>query len=168
MLYRETSADVFTPWSGEPINGIVYPSSIARKWAPADLAALSLYAPIRPEVPEGKRIVSETVQRVQGVVQFVHELGDLPQDELYPPLEPWRFWSIVELSGITEAGLRAAVDNMSDASERTLAKAKLNNPPGGSFTRSDPLFANQELLAALNIDAAGIDSLWTQAHGLSG
>ena len=88
------------------------------------------------------------------------------QDDLHPPLDPWRFWAVVELSGLTEAGLYAAIEAQPDAAFRAVAKAKLRNPPGGKYHRSDALFADASLLSALNLDAAGVDALWTQAHAL--
>lgn len=87
-------------------------------------------------------------------------------DDLHPPLDPWRFWAVVELSGITEAGLYAAIDAQPEASFRAIARAKLRNPPGGKYHRSDALFADAGLLTALNLTAATVDTLWSQAHAL--
>lgn len=78
MLYREHPPGTFARWNGEPINGIAHPRSIEQRWSEAELAAAGLYVPVRPDVPEGKLVVSETVQRVEGVVQFVYELEDQP------------------------------------------------------------------------------------------
>lgn len=171
MLYLETP-EGFAPWAGEPIGGVVHPRNIEQLWSGAELAAVGLYTPVQPAVPEGKRVASRTVQRIGGVVKFVNTLEDIPAptlDELYPPLEPWRFWAIVDMPGsIGEANLRGAIDAHPDAAFKAVARAKLNNPPGGRYHRSDALFSNEALLGALGIDEATVNTLWTQAHGLPG
>lgn len=85
-------------------------------------------------------------------------------DELYPPLEQWRFWSIVDLN-FGEGALLTAVETLDDPL-KTLAKRILQFPPGGTFTRSNPLFSNAALMAALSIDEAGINALWDAGHNL--
>ena len=91
----------------------------------------------------------------------------LQLDDIYAPLEPWRFWAIIEMPGsVGEANLRATIDAHIDPVFKAIAKAKLNNPPGGSYTRSDALFTNEDLLTAVGIDEDTINSLWTQALAL--
>lgn len=82
MLYRETE-NGFEPWYGAAINGIKYPANIEQLWLPGDLAAIGLYAPVYPPVPEGKVVTGESVQRINGVVTYVYTLEDLP-----PPPTP--------------------------------------------------------------------------------
>lgn len=84
----------------------------------------------------------------------------------FQPLEPWRFWAIVELSGMGEETLRAAVDLIPDDTFKIVAKAKLANPPGGVFNRDDPLFSNSFLMMQLGKTAEEIDQLWQQALAL--
>lgn len=90
MLYLETT-DGFSRWTGEAINGVRYPMSIEKHWTTEDLAAIDLYAPApAAAVPNGKVVTATTVQRIDGVVQFVNTLEDAPvidwdsvdQDEL--------------------------------------------------------------------------------------
>ncbi len=82
MLYRE-AAEGFVPWSGEPIDGILHPRDIGRLWSAAELEAVGLYAPAEAApVPDGKRVTSTSVQRVEGAVRYVHALEDIP------PIEP--------------------------------------------------------------------------------
>lgn len=71
-VYIETESGL-TPWLGEPIDGILHSPQIAQLWSDSDLAAIGLYrpAPATP-APEGHRIVETTVERVEGVVRFVH------------------------------------------------------------------------------------------------
>jgi len=81
-LYLETS-EGFAPWNGQPIAGILHPRDIGRLWSAAELEAVGLYAPAEAApVPEGKRVTSTGVQRVEGVVRSVHALEDIP------PIEP--------------------------------------------------------------------------------
>jgi hypothetical protein len=78
MLYIETQAG-FSPWSGAPIGGVVYPLAIEQHWTTQELAAFNLYKPQDADpIPPGKRAVSTAVQRVGGVVKFVHTLEDVP------------------------------------------------------------------------------------------
>lgn len=77
-LYLET-ANGFAPWAGELIADVLYPLNIEQLWPAEDLAALNLYAPEGADaVPDGKVVTGTTVQRVGGVVKFVHTLEDAP------------------------------------------------------------------------------------------
>jgi hypothetical protein len=80
MLYQETATE-FVLWNRMPINGIVHHPSIEQEWSAEELAAIGLYIPVEPEIPEGYHSVSFEVQRIDGVVQFVHTLAaDEPDD----------------------------------------------------------------------------------------
>ena len=90
-LYLETSSETFTAWRGEAIEGVRYPLAIEQRWNADKLAEKGLYAPAAADpAPEGKIVTGTTVQRVSGVVKFVHALADKPvidwdqvdQDEL--------------------------------------------------------------------------------------
>jgi hypothetical protein len=81
MLYRETSSG-FVQWTGEAIGGIQHPAwrHYEAAWTAADLAAIGLYAPAPADpIPEGKISTGQTVQRVNGVVKYVHTLANIPQ-----------------------------------------------------------------------------------------
>lgn len=83
MLWHEDSPDVFTPWFGTPIDGVVHSQNIESVWSAEELAEWHLYVPAPAEdVPEGKRVASISVQRVDDVVRFVNELEDLPSAPL--------------------------------------------------------------------------------------
>lgn len=77
MLYRETDG-LFSMWVGEAINDVLYPLNIEELWPEADLAALGLYAPVDPGVPEGMIATGSRVARVNGVVTVVYDLEPLP------------------------------------------------------------------------------------------
>lgn len=79
-LYLETK-DGFKPWRGEPIDGVHHSLNIATLWTPEELARIGLYRPMVPEPPPGKRSISDTVQRVNGVVQYVCEYVDIEPEE---------------------------------------------------------------------------------------
>lgn len=89
-LYREHPPGAFSPWDpGQPIDGVLYSPGIAWVWDEAALAALGLYAPAAADaVPDGKVITGTTVNRVSGVVRFVHTLEDAP---VYVPSTPHIF-----------------------------------------------------------------------------
>jgi len=82
-------------------------------------------------------------------------------------LEPWRFWTVVNKT-FPEDGLRNAIKAAfaNDIDKRAEALAKLDNPPGGTFDRDDPLFTDADLMAVLGLNAAAIDALWGQAWKL--
>lgn len=77
-LYREMS-NGFIVWSGERIDGVLYPTMIEQQWPAQELAKIGLYTP-QPadEVPAGKIATETRVQRVGGVVKFVHTIADGP------------------------------------------------------------------------------------------
>ncbi len=78
-LYIEHAPGAFRAWSDEPIDGVSHPRDIEQIWTSEGLAAIGLYAPApASEVPAGKQVVSTSVQRVAGMVRFVHELVDAP------------------------------------------------------------------------------------------
>ena len=67
----------FRPWDGrEKIGGISYQSNIGDLWSADALAAIGLYEPAKPQIPDGKRVESKRVQRVNGVVTYVYTLTD--------------------------------------------------------------------------------------------
>lgn len=80
-LYREAPGP-FPAWAGEPIDGVRYPRDIEQHWSASDLEAIGLWRDdmIAPagEVPEDKVSTGRTVERVNGVVTFVHALVDAP------------------------------------------------------------------------------------------
>jgi hypothetical protein len=82
MLYRETE-NGFEAWFGQPIDEIRYPLNIEALWNAAELAAIGLYLPYSPIIPDGKIVTGETVQRINGIVTYVYTLEDLP-----PPPTP--------------------------------------------------------------------------------
>lgn len=69
-------------------------------------------------------------------------------------IEPWRFWAIVK-TAFANDGLRAAIGaafaNAEDT--RNAAPAKLDYPPGGKFSRDDPLFTDPGLMGAVGAHA---------------
>lgn len=82
MLYKET-ANGFEPWNpAEPLDGIRYQPNIGDLWSSEELAQIGLFEPEPAEKrPEGKIVVGETVERVNGVVKVVQQLADAPLPE---------------------------------------------------------------------------------------
>lgn len=168
MLYLEDGPGYFVEWRGEPLDDVRHPLNIEQLWSADELADINLYVPVDPDIPAGKRVVSQTVQRVNGIVTFVHVLGDEPGsvDAQFPPMPMWQFWSIIDLSGVGEQALYDAIDMIPDAAFKVKAKRKLANPPGGVFRRSDPLFSNPFLMMQLSLAKDQIDALWAQGLAL--
>lgn len=75
----ETAPDVFKRWNGEVVNGIRHPHNIRQLWTKEEIEAAGLFVPLAAlAVPDGHRIVSDTVQRVDGVVQHVITTEEIP------------------------------------------------------------------------------------------
>lgn len=161
-LYMETSPGVFVEWTGQVIGDVRYPAN----WDRDALIELGLFDPVVPNVPAGKHVVSTEVKRVAGVVKYVYTLEDDDEDTKYPPLEKWKFLAIIELAGLSRA-LASAIDDIPDPMFKAVAKAKLADPPGGTYTRSDALFHNAYLQMRLNMTDEEINALWLQAGALT-
>ena len=119
MLYRQTP-EGYVPWTGGAIGGRIHPLSIETAWTAQELATIGLYAPAEAEaVPEGKRVVSTDVRRVNGVVRFVHTLEDIP-----PPHPSDRGLTKRQLrlgllaNGILPSGIRSTLEKIQDQIER--------------------------------------------------
>lgn len=77
-LHRETP-EGFVPWNGEPVDGVVYPRSIETLWSREELDDIGLYDPEDLyEVPEGYRVVSRTLARVNGEVVWAYVVEPIP------------------------------------------------------------------------------------------
>lgn len=123
-FYQEISEDTFARWLGPrlPDGRGISPKALER-WPDADLAAVDLYKPAAAaDTPEGQRVVSLSVQRVEGVVRYVNVLEDIPPSPL-PNLEPYQFFSMLKISG-KEAQLNALIDTLPEY-EKTIVRAKL-------------------------------------------
>jgi len=123
MLYKET-IDGFVPWNpADPIDGVRYPPNIGDLWTPDDLAAKGLYNPANTDVPQGKRIVSTTVARVNGTVRFVHTLEDIPPPTPADfPLSDRQIRIGLIMEGISPGTIDTAINAMPNVTERAIAK----------------------------------------------
>lgn len=122
MLYLENPLGSFAPWTGEAIDGVQHPAwrKYETTWIKSQLNAIGLHrsadiAPADP-IPEGKISTGQTVQRVGGVVKFVHALANAPEptlqerrDILIPRIEQMR-WD-KEVGGMTFGGVPIPTDD---------------------------------------------------------
>jgi hypothetical protein len=83
-LWLETSKG-FVQWRGEAIDGKRHPINIEDLWTAEDLAAIGLFKPEEPEIPEGKVIVGQRVAREDGVVKIIYQFQDSPPPPPPPP-----------------------------------------------------------------------------------
>lgn len=84
MLYLEEK-NTFTPWThGSPFpDGSRCSADIESLWSDEELAEKNLYRPAGADpVPDGKIIVSTSVERVEGAVKFVHIFDDILFEDL--------------------------------------------------------------------------------------
>lgn len=122
MLYKETP-EGFVLWTGEPINGIRHPMNIETLWTPQELAAVGLYVPAETPVPSGKIATSTGVFRVNGVVSYVHTLGDAPApDPADFPLSDRQLRLGLIMAGFNLANIQAAIDAIPDTMQRAVAQ----------------------------------------------
>ncbi len=157
--YLEISPGTFTPWLGEPINGIRYPLSVASAWDAPALEALGLVVPATADpVPDGKVVLSTSVERVGDVVQFVHELADAP----IPPLSPRQLHMMLVMLDMDEASIEAQIALIPDATDRKLAQAEWRKAQ--HYERDHPLVS--DLAVALEFEATQLDALWIYAADL--
>lgn len=123
MLYLETQ-EGFSEWTSGTIGGVKYAAKeIERFWTPQELAALNLYTPAPADpVPEGKRVVSTAIQRVGGVVKFVHTLEDIPAPQPGDkPLSKRQLRLGLIQNGILPSAIRAQLEAIPDPFEREAA-----------------------------------------------
>jgi hypothetical protein len=102
-LYRENPPNVFKLWTGEKIGGVWHPREIETAWPVEELEALKLFIPREAEpVPEGMQSLGTSVKRVNGTVQFVHELEEVPVPYSISPLQARK--------ALRASGMKTAVD----------------------------------------------------------
>ncbi len=167
MLYYENPTGTFTLWSGQVIDGVRHPPTIEASWTAEELAAVGLYSPQIPNIPNGKHAVSESVQRVDGIVKFVYVLED---DAVEQPsdftLNRIQFEFIITKLGL-DVAIDAAIDAMPETTEDEInAKimARVLRNFGQSFRRDHPLFT--DLATAIGITAEQIDYMWMLAKDI--
>lgn len=80
----------------------------------------------------------------------------------FPTLQPFQFWAMIDIAGITNT-VRDAVDGISDARKKKVAKAKLDRSL--AFHRTDPLIQMLGPVAGLTDDQ--IDNLWMMASNIA-
>lgn len=163
-LYNE--ATDFAAWQGDPINGVRYPLSISG-WSAADLEAIGLWrddmiAPADP-VPEGKVVLSRSVQRVGGVVQWLQVLGDAPEPGIYlPPLTARQLRLGLIAAGVTLSSVDAAIAAIPDPTEREIATVEWEY--ASQFERDHSLI--EQVGNALGMTVEQIDAAWLAAMEL--
>lgn len=79
LTYYLETPEGFVPWNGEPIDGVIHPRSIETLWSSEELEAIGLFNPEDLyEVPEGYRVVSRTLTRVNGEVVWAYVVEPIP------------------------------------------------------------------------------------------
>lgn len=80
-------------------------------------------------------------------------------------LPKWKFWAVLDIAGKAQL-LRDAVAQIADPLQRAIVSARLEHTE--IYDRDDPLFADEQLMAAIGVSAEDIDALWAQAVALPG
>lgn len=93
--------------------------------------------------------------------QWVNPHPNPPAPELPIVIDAWRFWAIVDREGLEEQ-IKGAIAAIPDATQRAVAKAKLDRIP--QYHRDDPLF--DQLGAQIGLSPQAIDGLFAAAAAL--
>jgi len=166
MLYRETTEGVFTPWNPgtQPVGGILYAPDLETNpnWSDAELAAAcQAYRPAAAEaIPDGKRQVSTSVQRVNGVVRYVHELEDIPAptpEETPISMRQLRLGLLA--SGFAPTFIMDVIAAIPDVPERAVATIWYEET--STVEWGHPM--TQSLMAAAGISEAAAKAMWLAA-----
>ena len=162
-LYREAPGP-FPAWAGEAIDGITHPLNIEQLWSAQELEAIGLWRDdmIAPadDVPEGKVSTGRTVDRVNGVVTFVHVLEDLPA-----PVVPVSISMRQARLALLQAGLLSAVEAaINDLTEPDKSAARIEWEYATEMRRDHALIA--ALAVEMQLSDQQIDELFIAAAGL--
>lgn len=161
-LYNENNA--YAVWQGEPINDVRHPLSISG-WPAADLEAIGLWrddmiAPADP-VPEGKVVLSRSVQRVSGVVQWVNEVADNPGRDMIPLTARQLRLGLIA-AGVTLPSVDASISAIEDPTDREIATVEWEY--ASQFEREHPLI--HQIGDALGMTVEKINAAWLAAMEL--
>jgi hypothetical protein len=166
MLYKET-IDGFTPWDPVlPINMIRYPQNIEQLWTTSALAEIGLYSPLSADpTPEGKIIISTSVQRVDGVVKFVNILEDAPIPTLSDtPLTMRQLrLGLLLIGGFPATFIQDAISAIPDTTDRGIAQIWYDE--SATVEWEHPM--TQQLIAAAGITTEQAAAMWMQAKDLA-
>lgn len=125
-----------------------------------ELAIYGLHRVTVDPIPEGKQLVSYTLEDDDGTPRRVDVLEDTP----LPPLEALNAKQIrlgLLAMGITEQDIEAKLALL-DEPEKTQALIAWRYAP--SYVRTDPLLV--QIAAAMQLDDATIDEFWRAAMAL--
>jgi hypothetical protein len=162
-IYREAPGP-FPVWIGEAIDGITHPLNIEQLWSAQELEAIGLWRDdmIAPadDVPEGKVSTGRTVERVNGVVTFVHVLEDAPA-----PVVPVSISMRQARLALLQAGLLSAVEAaINDLTEPDKSAARIEWEYATEMRRDHALIA--ALAAEMQLSEQQIDGLFIAAAAL--
>lgn len=161
-LYLETP-DGFTRWAGEAIGDVCHPLNIEQLWPADALEAIGVWRDdmIAPaaSVPDGKVITGTTVERVGGVVTFVHTLEDYVVP--VPQAVTRRQARLALLSAGFLELVETAIDGMEEPA-RTAAKIEWEDAT--EIRRDHSLITS--LADELGMSDAEVDALFIAASGI--
>lgn len=144
-------------WTGEPIGGVTWPAVIEWLWTDAELNAIGLFKPVAAaSLPTGKKIVSTSVEIVNGVPAYVNVTADLTAADY--SLFRFQFLAMLNLSGLASA-VTAALASISDPTAKAIAQGKFDATQ--VFERGDATL--NAVATAAGITQAQLDAFWLQA-----
>lgn len=115
------------------VDDVRHPLAVEQLWSDEELLAIGLYRPAAADaVPEGKSVIATGVQRVAGVVKYVHELADAPAPtaEQVDMERDRRVAGGFEFSGVRYQSRQGDRENIAGASVAALAAMMAGVQPG--------------------------------------
>lgn len=163
-LYRE-QANGFVKWTGGTIDGVQHPLTIEQVWTDDELAAINLYRPAEADpVAEGKVSKGMKVERIDGAVRYVHDLGNAPASSTDPAdyrLLPWQFKAMVDYLGKDDE-IRSAIGTIQDPLQRAASMSRYLH--ASSYEFGDPLL--QQMRQAVGMSEENLSAAWMLAKDL--
>lgn len=160
MLYRRINGQPI-PWTGEILGGVRHPLSIEEKFTVLALSEIGLERVVEADpVPDGKQIVSTSVQLVNNQIKYIHELEDIP-----PPspddfiLTPRQLRLAIIRNGLTIQMIQNLIDNIPDLVMRE--ETQIYWEYSDRIRWSHP--TTQALIAMLGIPLVQAESMWLAA-----
>lgn len=159
MLYRIEN-NTAIEWKGEPINDIRHPTVIEVFWTTEQLNSIGLYrVEAADEVPSGKKVVSSSVEVINGYPKIVNVLADISPEDYTLTARQLRLGLI--RNNISLTIVQTAINSIPDTQQRDEAQVYWEYSP--FVVWSHPM--TQTLISLVGIDQANAASMWITAAG---
>lgn len=157
MLYR-ISNNTAVEWKGEAIDSILHPTIIEVFWTEQQLNEIGLYKLVSADaVPEGKKVVSSSIEVVDGRPKTVNTLEDISPADYSLTARQLRLGLI--RNNVSLSTVQTAINSIPD--QRTRDEAQVYWEYSPFVVWSHPM--TQTLMSLVGIDQANAASMWLTA-----